>query len=127
MNVKNFIVGGIVGGIVNFLLGWLFYGILFKEVYPQNEHMNLTFIFLGCMTYGFFMSFIFTKWAAITRPITGIKAGAIIGLFTSLSMNFFMYSNMAINYQNMAIDVLISILLGAGIGAAIAVVNGKIK
>ena len=127
MNVKNFVIGGIVGGIVDFLLGWLFYGILFKEVYPQNENMNLTFIFLGCMTYGFFISYIFTQWAGITNPITGIKAGAIIGLFTSLSMNFFMYSNMEINYQNMAIDVLISILLGAGVGAAIAVVNGKIK
>jgi hypothetical protein len=34
MNVKNFIIGGIVGGIVNFLLGWIIYGMLLKDFFP---------------------------------------------------------------------------------------------
>ena len=127
MNVKNFLVSGIVGGIIDFLLGWILYGMLFKDLYPQSENTNLLFIFLGCMTYGLFLAYIFTKWAGITNPMTGLKAGAIIGFFTSLSMNFFMYSGMAVNYQNMTIDVLISIVLGACVGASIAFVNGKMK
>jgi hypothetical protein len=127
MNVKNFLVSGIVAGIVNFLLGWVFYGILFKDIYPQNENMNMLFIFLGCMTSGLFIAYIFTKWAGITNPITGIKAGAVIGLFTSLSMNFFMYSSMSVNYQNLALDVIITIVISAFMGAAIAFVNGKMK
>ena len=127
MNVKNFLVSGIVAGIVNFLLGWVFYGILFKDIYPQNENMNMLFIFLGCMTSGLFIAYIFTKWAGITNPITGIKAGAVIGLFTSLSMNFFMYSSMTVNYQNLALDVIITIVISAFMGAAIAIVNGKMK
>jgi hypothetical protein len=127
MNVKKILVSGIVAGIVNFLLGWVFYGILFKNIYPPNDDMNMLFIFLGCMTSGFFIAYIFTKWAGITNPITGIKAGAVIGLFTSLSMNFFMYSSMVLNFQNMALDVIITIVISAFMGAAIAFVSGKMK
>ena len=127
MNVKNFLVAGIVGGIVNFLLGWVFYGMLFNDIYPEGEEMNLVLTFLGCLTSGLFVAFIFTKWASITMPLTGLKAGAIIGFFTSLSMNFFMYSNKAVNYQNIALDVVISIVMGAIVGAAVAFILGKMK
>ncbi len=58
MNFKNFLIAGIVGGIVNFLLGWVFYGMLFKDLYPEDENTNLTLIFLGCITFGLFMSYI---------------------------------------------------------------------
>ena len=127
MKTKNFLVSGVVAGIFNFLLGWLFYGILFKDIYPEGENMNLVFTFLGCLTYGLFIAYVFTKWAGITISLTGIKAGAIIGFFTSLSMNFFMYSNRTVNYQSMALDVIITIVISAIMGAAIAVINGKMK
>lgn len=127
MKTKNFLVSGVAAGVLNFLLGWLFYGILFKNIYPEGENMNLVFTFLGCLTYGLFIAYIFTKWAGITIPITGIKAGAIIGFFTSLSMNLYMYSNMPPNYENMALDVVITIVISAVMGAAIAMINGKMK
>jgi len=127
MNVKNFLISGIIGGIVDFLLGWVFYGMIFKDLYPQNENTNLVFIFLGCMTFGLFVAYIFTKWAGITSAITGLQAGAVIGLFTSLSMNFFMYSGMVLNLQNMITDIVITTILGAAVGAAVAFTNGKIK
>ncbi|WP_300568792.1 hypothetical protein [Flavobacterium sp.] len=127
MNLKNFFIAGIVGGIVDFLLGWVFYGMLFKEIYPQTENTNLTFIFLGCMTSGFFISYIFTKWAGITNAVTGLMAGAIIGFFSSLSMNFFMYSGMPLNTQNMITDIAISTLISGCMGAVIAIVSGKMK
>lgn len=127
MNTKNFLVSGIVGGILNFLLGWVFYGMLFKDIYPEGESMNLLFTFLGCLTNGLFIAYIFTKWAGITNPLIGSKAGAVIGFFTSLSMNFFMYSNRTVNYQNMALDVIITIVITAIMGAAIALINGKMK
>lgn len=127
MNAKNFIVGGIVGGIVDFLLGWVFYGMLFTNIYPQNENTKLEFIFLGCMTFGFFISLIFSKWAGITNAISGLKAGAVIGLFYGLSMNFFMYSSQPVDYQILGLDTIVNILMGAGVGAAVALVLGKMK
>jgi hypothetical protein len=128
MNVKNFLVSGIVGGIVQFLLGWLFYAILFKNSFPTDGNENMVFIFLGCMTFGFFVSYIFTKWAGISNATTGFKAGAVIGLFMALYSNFFMNSMKSdIDYQTMGLDIVITIVMAALVGAVIALVNGKLK
>ena len=127
MKMKNFLVAGIVGGIVDFLLGWVFYGMLFSDLYPEGENMNLIFIALGCLTYGLFMAYIFTKWAGIKHASTGAKAGAVIGFFYALSMNFYMYSSREVNYQNIVIDVAITIVMSAVVGAVIAMVNDKLK
>ncbi len=129
MNVKNFVIGGIVGGIVNYLLGWLLWGIIFKDSFPSDENnMNMLFIFLGCMTFAFFMSYIFNRWAQITNPMTGVKAGAIFALFLSLHSNFFQHSmELAPNYKMMATDIFLTLLCGAVVGAVIAIVNGKMK
>lgn len=129
MKTKNFLVAGIVGGIVDFLLGWLFYGILFVDVFPQPEQSSQTmiFIFLGCMTFGLFVSYVYTQWAQISTLATGIKAGAIIGLFMGLFYNFFnlaMVSN--ITMQLAALDVGISVVMTAIIGGVIGLVIGKL-
>jgi hypothetical protein len=127
MKVKNFLVAGIIGGIVDFLLGWVFYGMLFKNIYPETPEMKLEFIFLGCITFGLLVSYIFTKWAGITNPLTGLSAGAVIGFINGLSMNFFMYSNTPLNTQNLIIDVGITTVTGALVGVTVAFVNGKMK
>ena len=126
MNVKNFIVAGLVGGIVNFLLGWLFYGILFKKYFPSSEQENMLFITLGCFTFGFFISYIFVRWAAITVWSTGFKAGAVIGLFTALYMNLFMNAmTNTPDYKIMALDIVISIIMSGLVGVGVALSNSK--
>ena len=128
MNVKNFIVGGIVGGIADFLLGYLFYGILLKDTFPSEGKENLTFIFLGCMSFGFLISYVFAHGESISKCVPGIRAAAGIGLFLSLSTNFF--ANMSkdtIDYQLMGIDVATMVILSGLVGAVVAVTNGKMK
>jgi membrane protein YqaA with SNARE-associated domain len=129
MNVKNFMVAGFVGGIVNYLLGWLFWGILFKDTFPSDEsQMNMLFIFLGCITFGFFVSYVFNKWASIATAITGSTAGAIFALFLSLHSNFFQHSmELSPDYMMMATDILLSVVCGAAVGAVVGFVNGKMK
>lgn len=131
MKIKNFVIAGIVGGIVNFFLGWLFYGMLFKDFFPQADEttMKLELIFFGCIVFGLFIAYVFTKWAAITQAATGAKAGAVFGFFYSLSVNLFMLSNPkhGNTYEMMIIDLAISIVMTAITGAVIAVVNGKLK
>lgn len=128
MNVKNFLVGGIVGGIVDYLLGWLFYGILFMDAFGGKEPENMLFIFLGCMSFGFLISFVFTRWAHITTATTGLKGGVVMGLFAGLQSNFFSNSmNANPDYQLIALDMAIMIVMGALVGAAIGIVNGKMK
>jgi hypothetical protein len=130
MKTKNFLISGLAGGIVDFLLGWLFYGILFKDYFPapaEESTQTMILILLGCITFGLFVAYIFTKWAQITTAATGAKAGAIIGLFLALFMNFF---NMAMNTeattQMFAMDVGVSIVMSAIVGAVIGAVNGKL-
>jgi len=127
MKIKNFLIAGIVGGIIDFLLGWLLYGILFRDQFP-GEMPNMLFIFLGCMTFGFFVAYIFTKWASITNFTTGMRAGAVIGLFTALMSNFFMRSNsLNVDYANMLLDIAITLVMGAIVGASVAVTIDKIS
>lgn len=129
MNAKNVLVSGVVGGIVNFFLGWVFYAMLFKDFFPQSneEDMDLTMIFLGCLVYGLFMAYVFVKWATISLAKTGALAGAIFGFFYALSVNLFMASSGELDVQVMLLDVAITIVMSAIIGAVIAVINGKLK
>lgn len=131
MNVKNFIVGGIVGGIVDFLMGWLIWGIALKDTFPPPEGSgpeNMLFIFLGCLSFGFLISYVFSQGEGISTYMAGIKMAIGIALFMSLSIGFFkdMYSE-TIDIKLLAIDIVASVVIAAVVGAAVAVVNGKMK
>lgn len=128
MKTKNFLAAGIAGGIVNFLLGWLFFGIIFKDTFPQPDESanSMLLIALGSLTFGLFIAYIFVKWAQISTVTTGFKAGAVIGFFTELTFDFFyMAMNPDATFQLAALDVVLTIVIGAVVGAIIAVVNGK--
>ena len=131
MNVKNFIVGGIVGGIVDFLMGWLVYGILLKDTMPPpagSGPENMMYIFLGCMSFGFLISYVFSQGEGISNMAAGIKMAIGIALFMGLCNNFFrnMYSD-SIDVKMIAIDIVASLVLATAVGAAVAMVNGKMK
>ncbi len=132
MNAKNFIIGGIVGGIVDFLIGWLVYGMLLKDTFPKSPcdgpTENMLFIFLGCMCFGFLISWVFSQGEGISNMAAGIKIAVGIGLFMSMSSWFFMnMTQETINWKLMAIDVVACMVLAAAVGAAVALVNGKMK
>ena len=130
MSTKAFLIAGLVGGIVNWLLGWLFYGILFSDVFPQPEESTNTMIFilLGCLSFGLFISYIFNKWAQISTVFTGIKAGVVIGFFTSLSYGFFgLAMNSEMTYNTFALDLGITIVMTEITGAVIGGISGKLS
>ncbi|NNE33131.1 MAG: hypothetical protein HKN40_12265 [Winogradskyella sp.] len=129
MNTKTFVVAGLVGGLVDWLLGWLFYGIIFVDTFPQpSEDSNaLLFITFGCFTYGFFISYIYNKWAQISTFSTGARAGAVIGVFMGLITIFFnMAMETEIDYTMYLTDLGISIVMAALVGGVIGLVNGKV-
>ncbi len=94
MNIKNFIISGLVGGIVNFLLRWLFYGFLVNNPYPATQDVGLVSIILGCFTLGFLFAYIFLKWGHISTLQTGFKAGIVLGVFFGLLSVFFQQSDL---------------------------------
>jgi hypothetical protein len=130
MNAKNFLVSGVVGGLVNFLLGWLLYGIIFKDQFPVTGEMNMTMIVLGSLVGSLFVAYIFAKWAHISTWKTGLQAGAVIGLFLGLYYDFYynaMKANADIDWQNMGLDIVLTIVMTALTGAVIAVMVDKMK
>ncbi|MFK7781763.1 hypothetical protein [Psychroserpens sp.] len=130
MNTKTFLISGLIGGIVDWLLGWLFYGILLADFFPQPNESTKTMVCIlaGCLTFGFFVSYIFNRWAQISTASTGAKAGAVIGFFMGLNASLF---NMAlvkgVTYKMFAVDLLVSIILAIIVGAVIGVLNGKLN
>jgi hypothetical protein len=127
MKTKNFVLAGIAGGITDFLLGWLFYGIVFIDYFHNEQMPNLAHIFLGCLTFGFLMSYILVRWANLVTFLAGLKVGAVIGLLLGLMNNFFMYSEKAMDTEKFAFDVLIGITMGAIVGGVVALVNGMLS
>ena len=128
MNIKSFTLSAIAGTIVYFLLGWLFYGALFTEIYPTaGDEKSLLFIFIGCLFYALIFSLIFGKWAHISTFKSGTIAGIYLGILYSISMNFFMYSSSDLNVENFITNVLITTVSTAIMCGMIGYVLGKTK
>ena len=127
MNTKSFILSGIVGTLVSFLLGFLFYGLLFTDINPDDAEQCMVFIFLGCLFYAFTFALIFNRWTKISTFNAGAKAGFLIGLLWSLSMSFFMYASMAQLDSNFLLMVAIDTVSATIMGGLIALVTGKVK
>ena len=126
MKISNFLVAGIVGGIVDFLLGWLFYGMLLSSYYPSSESMDLKYIALGCLFFGFTMSYIFVRWGQIRTLLLGMQAGAFIGLLLGLALSFFkMAETQNHDFEFFAVDLAVKIITAGLIGGAIGLVNGR--
>lgn len=128
MNTKSFLLSGIAGTIVSFLLVFLFYGYLFTDLHPDDSEPCMLFILLGCLFYAFAFALIYNKWANISTFNLGAKAGFQIGLLWTLSMNFFMYSSESSLDSNFLLLVaIIDMVSSAIMGGVIALVIGKIE
>ena len=123
---KSIIISTITGTIVYFLLGSLFYGILFPNLYPEPESM--LFIALGSLFYTLVFAVIYTRWANISTFKTGAYAGFIIGLLYTLSMNFFMASSTGIlDTERFITELIIGSVSTAIMGGVVGLTIGKTK
>lgn len=127
MNVKNFAIGSVVASIVYFMLGWVFYGKLFKDLYPASENHNLLFVYLGCLCFSMLLAYIFVRWSGISTLASGAVAGGVIGLLYGASMNFFMYSDMPADYTKIFTDIVINAVMAAITGGVLGLVLSKVN
>ena len=129
MNFKTVSVSGIVGAIVNFLLGWLSYGMLFMDSFEQPEEGSNTMllIFLACLVFSLFIAYVYDQWAQIKTSATGAKAGAIIGFFLGLNYNIWTVIMDDRSMQTFILDVALSIVMTGITGAVIGMVIGKLS
>ena len=138
MNTNKFLVGGIIGGIANFLLGWLVWGTLLmsfmqghtteagKAVMRTDENTIWWALIAANLLMGFLTSYILNK-AGVISASAGAAMGAVIGLLMSSAIDLFNYAFMDLSDSMIAIvvDVLASIVVTAIVGAIIGWYNGR--
>ncbi len=138
MNTKNFLIGGIVGGIVFFLLGWLFYGNLLSQYFHDHpgtatgvertmEQFEWWALILGNLFWGLVLSYVFCK-SGVSTLSSGLITGGILGLLIACAIDMTMYGTTNImSTSAMAADIatftVMSAIAGAVIGAVIGMLN----
>lgn len=126
MNTKSFLASSLGAFVVYYLLGALFYGFLFTDLYPTGGEENMVFIAVGCLFYALLLTYVLTVVSSVKSAAEGFKIGAIFGLLNALSMNFFMYASLEPNYENIAIDSLLSLVMVGITGAVVALIHKKL-
>ncbi|HVK96277.1 MAG TPA: hypothetical protein VM368_00600 [Flavisolibacter sp.] len=135
MNTKKLSIGGITGGVIYFILGWLVYGMLLLDFMQNNsgtaagvsrgEDIVLWAVALGNLALGFLLTYILLR-AGISSFVSGFATGAIIGLLVSVSIDLIMYGTTNImNTSALAVDVVAFTLISAITGGIIGLVIGK--
>ena len=138
MNTNKFLIGGIIGGIANFLLGWLVWGTLLmsfmKEhtteagiaVMRADEDVIWWALIAANLLLGFLISYILNK-AGVMSAGAGAVIGAVVGLLMSAAINLFNYAfmNLSDSVTPMVVDMLASTVVTAIVGAIIGWFNGR--
>lgn len=134
MNSNKFLLGGIVGGVVYFVLGYLFYGLLLKSFFDANatptdmSKIIWWALIVANLLFGFLFSYIIGKAkAASIGAAAGI--GFVVGLLMALSTDLLQYS-MSMNttsFKVIAVDALTTAVMSAIAGAVIGWVYGMGK
>ena len=138
MNTKNFIVGGLIGGVVYFLLGWLFYGNLMNQFFidhpgtatnvdrPMDQFVWWS-LGLGNLLFGFLLAYVFAR-SGVATLTSGLIVGGIVGFLACAAIDFTMYGTTNIaSKQMVAADIAVFTVMSAIVGAIIGAVNGMLN
>jgi hypothetical protein len=138
MNTKNFIIGGIVGGVVFFLLGWLVYGNLLTQYFQDHpgtatnvdramDQYEWWALILGNLLFGFLLSYIFAK-AGVATLTNGLITGAVVGFLMCSAIDLTLYGTTNIaSKRAIAADIVAFTVMSAIVGAVIGAVNGTLN
>ncbi len=138
MNTNKFLIGGIIGGVANFLLGWLIYGMLLMSfmhthsnntsgVFRAEADMVWWAMIAGNLALGFLFSYILNK-TNVSSAATGAATGAVVGLLMSTAIDLTMYAQLNLfDTTAMAVDIVASTVISAIVGAVIGAYLGMGK
>lgn len=136
MDIKKLLMGGIAGGVLFFLLGWLIYGMLlmnFMNTHPgtagniARAEPDFLYLIIGNLAMGFLMAYIFIK-ANVKSLGSGLVTAAIIGLLMAVGYDCMIYAtSTVISKTGMAVDVAASTVMSAIVGAVVGAIMGMGK
>lgn len=139
MKTSKLLYAGLAGFVAYFLLGWLLYGVLtmsyFEGQTPEvardvsrGDSMVWWSLLLGNLIIGFFLAFVFLRWANIKTFAGGLIGGAIIGAFIMAGIDFTMYGTMNIStLPGIFVDIIVGTVMWALTGGVVGWVLGMGK
>ena len=135
--MKKLILAAFAGSVVQFLLGWLIYGILLANfmdsqtthydglVKDMNTGSFMILVYLAGLAMSFLLAFIFQRWAKFESIVKGLTGGMILGFFIALSYDLNSFSMMnLISVNAMIVDVIAYTVMIGIVGAIIAWILG---
>jgi len=137
MSTNKIMISGLVAGIVAFFVGWIIWVMILggmsesfagtaTGVSRGEDEMIWWALVLGNLLMGLLYAYIFGRWANITNPVTGAKAGAIIALIMAGAFDFIMYATTNIsNLNGVIVDIIVSAVASAIVGAVAAWMLGR--
>ncbi len=129
------ILSTIIGGIVLFILGWVFYGMLFmkfmeeayKNIMRPETDMKLWAIAVANLLQAFFLAWIYPKGYKGGSPAKeGFMFGIYFGLLTSVPYVFYMWASFPIKWQTALVDGIIVGVMTLIVGLVIGLIYGRI-
>ncbi|HLF45881.1 MAG TPA: hypothetical protein VI548_05625 [Chitinophagaceae bacterium] len=130
MNTNKFLIGGIIGGIANFLLGWLVWGMLLMNFLKENmgtatgvmkaeNEMVWWALIVGNLFWGFVLSYVLNK-SGTSGVGGGATTGAMLGFLIAGGFDFTMLGTANIMTLNgVLVDIVASIVVSAIVGGVI--------
>lgn len=136
MKAKPLLTGGILAALLGFVLGYVWYMLLFKAQYendvsklvmkPEAEG-NMAMIILSMLVAGFAMAAVYGKWSGGKHSLTdGLTLGVLVGLIPGLAYALMSYgtSNM-LTSTGLVLEALYGVVNYGLMGAVIALVYSK--
>lgn len=125
------------GAVVQFLLGWLIYGLLLASFMEGNcnsfpglmKDMDTASFYILTFISGWVMSFmvayIFQCWAKFDKFLKGLLGGMFIGFFMALTYDLFSIAMMnLITWAYLVVDVISNTIIVGIVGGVIACLLG---
>jgi hypothetical protein len=136
MDIKKLLIGGIAGGILYFLLGYLVYGVLIMDFMRANPGpirgldrsvIDFKYLTIGNLVQGFLLAYILIK-SNVDSLAKGLITGGIVGLLMSVSFDAIMYATTnVISRKAMLADVIAFAVISAIVGAVVGMILGMGK
>lgn len=135
MNTNKLLVGGIIGGIANFILGFLVWGLALMGFFKDHttdigktvmrkdangeDSMIWWSLIAANLLSGLLLSYILNKAGAMSAS-AGAGIGAVVGLLLSATINLFNYSFMDMSDMTaMVVDIAAGTVVTAIVGGII--------
>lgn len=124
MKIKSFVLGGFIGGVADFLIGWLFYAVLFADYFGTDKQMTLGAVFGESLSYGFLIAYVFVYLSNTQTFSNGLRTGGTLGLLIGTLSNFSYWgAKEYADWEKFLFDVVLCFVTGAIVGGVVGICN----